>query len=113
MPKRMERLIDEALLFTATQTGVLYMQRRSRRVLPKVAVGTAVLAGVGAAAATAAAGLGAVGLAGGAVAWYRRRERNRVALTSSGAGAPGTAAQPNLGDWLQSEHASEPSGAHG
>jgi hypothetical protein len=83
MPKRLEHLIDEALLHTATLSGMLYVQRRTRRVLPKVAAGTAVLAGVGIATATAAAGVGAAGLAGGAAALYRKRERARSALAAA------------------------------
>jgi hypothetical protein len=31
MGKRVDRLIDEALLFTATHSTVLYVQRRTRR----------------------------------------------------------------------------------
>jgi hypothetical protein len=84
MPKRIERLIDEALLHTATLSGVLYAQRRTRRVLPKVAVGTAVLAGVGLATAATAAAVGAVGIAGGATALYRKREKARAALAAAG-----------------------------
>lgn len=72
MPKRVERQIDEALLLVATQAGFLYVHRRARRAFHKAAVGAAVLTGVGAAAATVAAGIGVVGVAGGAVAWYRR-----------------------------------------
>ena len=74
-PKWIERQIDEALLFLATQTGFLYLHRRARRAAPKVAVGAAVVTGLGAAAAATAAGIGAVGLAGGAVAWYRHRAK--------------------------------------
>ncbi len=85
MPKRIERLIDEALLHTATLSGVLYVQRRIRRILPKVAIGAAVFAGVGAAAATAAAGLGAVGLIGGAAAWYRKRKKDGAPAAAAGA----------------------------
>jgi 4-amino-4-deoxy-L-arabinose transferase-like glycosyltransferase len=76
-PKWLERQIDEALLLVATQAAFLYAQRRGRRMLPKMALGAAVLAGVGVAAATVAAGLGAVGLAGGAAAWYRYKNRSR------------------------------------
>jgi hypothetical protein len=88
MPKRLEHLVDEALLHTATLSGGLYVQRRTRRVLPKVAVGTVVLAGMGAATATASAGVGLVGLA----AWYRKRERGRDALAAPGA-------SPTVGDY--------------
>ena len=69
MPKRVERQIDEALLLVATQAGVLYVHRRVRRACHKLAVGATVVTGVGA----VAAGLGAVGVVGGAVAWYRHR----------------------------------------
>jgi hypothetical protein len=112
MQKRIDRLIDEALLLTATQTGMLYIQRRSRRALPKVAAGTAVLAGVGAAAATAAAGVGTAFLAGGALVWYRKREGSRAALPrDDGASFAGT--QPNIGDRFQRERASDPATTHG
>lgn len=84
MQQRIERLIDEALLHTATLSGGLYVQRRTRRVLSKFAIGAAALAAVGMATATAAAGVGAVGLAGGAVAWYRKREKDRAAQAIGG-----------------------------
>jgi hypothetical protein len=112
MHKRIDRLIDEALLLTATQTGVLYIHRRSRRALPKIAVGTAVLAGVGAAAATAAAGVGTAFLAGGALVWYRKREGSEAALAPRD-GAPFAGTQPNLGDRFQRERASDPASAPG
>jgi hypothetical protein len=75
MAKRFEHQIDEALLLVATQAGLLYVQRRARRVLRKITVGATVATGVGVATATVAAGIGAVGVAGGAVAWYRRRAK--------------------------------------
>jgi hypothetical protein len=75
MAKRFEHQIDEALLLVATQAGMLYVQRRTRRVLRKITVGATVATGVGVATATVAAGIGAVGVAGGAVAWYRRRAK--------------------------------------
>ncbi|HEY5046303.1 MAG TPA: hypothetical protein VII53_10645 [Solirubrobacteraceae bacterium] len=75
MPKRVERQIDEALLLVATQAGVLYVHRRVRRACRKIAVGATVVTGVGAATAIVAAGIGAVGVVGGAVAWYRHRVR--------------------------------------
>jgi hypothetical protein len=106
MPKRIERLIDEALLHTATLSGVLYVQRRTRRALPKIAIGTAVFAGVGVAAATTAAGVGAVGLAGGAVTWYRKREKARAPLAA--AGGPPTVAESNGPDYLAKDNRAEP-----
>jgi hypothetical protein len=75
MAKRFEHQIDEALLLVATQAGLLYVQRRTRRVFRKITVGATVATGVGVATATVAAGIGAVGVAGGAVAWYRRRAK--------------------------------------
>ncbi len=75
MSKRFEHQIDEALLLVATHAGMLYVQRRTRRAFRRVAVGATVVTGVGVATATAAAGLGAIGLAGGAVTWYRRRAK--------------------------------------
>lgn len=60
----------------ATGAGVLYTRRAARRLAPKVAIGVAVVAGAGLAAAAVA---GATGLlaAGGAVAWYRSQGRTR------------------------------------
>lgn len=78
MSKRFEHQIDEALLLVATQAGLLYVQRRTRRVFRKITVGATVATGVGVATATVAAGIGAVGLAGGAVAWYRRRANSQA-----------------------------------
>ena len=79
MSKRFEHQIDEALLLVATQAGLLYVQRRTRRVFRKITVGATVATGVGVATATVAAGIGAVGLAGGAVTWYRRRAKQLAA----------------------------------
>src|SRR5271163_3389481 len=70
-PKWVDRQIDEALL-----AGFLYAHRRARRALPKVALGAVVATGVGAAAAATVAGVGVVGLAGGAAAWYRHSKRS-------------------------------------
>lgn len=81
LPKRVDHQIDELLLFLATQAGVLYVQRRTRRAARKVAIGAAVVTGVGAATATVAAGIGAVGVTGGAIAWYRRRANGSAATT--------------------------------
>src|SRR5271167_829464 len=75
-PKWVERQIDEALLTIAMQAGFLYAHRRARRVLHKVTLGAVVATGVGAAAAGTVAGIGAVGVAGGAAAWYRRSRRS-------------------------------------
>ena len=75
-PKWVERQIDEALLAIAMQSGFLYAHRRARRVLPKVALGAVVATGVGAAAAATVAGIGVVGVAGGAAAWYRHSKRS-------------------------------------
>lgn len=60
----------------ATGAGVLYTRRAARRLAPKVAIGAAVVAGAGLAAAAVA---GATGLlaAGGAAVWYRSRGRAR------------------------------------
>jgi len=75
-PKWVDRQIDEALLAIAMQAGFLYAHRRARRVLPKVALGAVVATGVGAAAAVTVAGIGVVGVAGGAAAWYRHSKRS-------------------------------------
>lgn len=58
------------------QAGFLYAHRRARRVFPKVALGAAAATGVGAAAAATVAGIGALGVAGGAAAWYRHSKRS-------------------------------------
>ena len=113
-PKWIERQIDEALLFVATQAAFLYAHRRARRVLRKVVVGTAVVGGVGAAAAIAAAGVGAVGLTGGAVAWYRHRAKSHEAVArafttdwhTTGASAPPAKATSPVND-AESEPATE------
>jgi tetrahydromethanopterin S-methyltransferase subunit D len=78
MSKRFEHQIDEALLLVATQAGLLYVQRRTRRVFRKITVGATVATGVGVATATVAAGIGAIGLVGGAVTWYRRRANSQA-----------------------------------
>jgi hypothetical protein len=107
--KWIDRQIDEALLLVATQAAFLYAQRRARRVLPRVALGTAVVTGVGAvtaAAAATAAGIGAVGLAGGGVVLYRRRAKSAAAAVGAstawrpaGGGVPSaTAVGANAGD---------------
>ena len=97
---RVDRLIDEALLLTATQTGFLYLHRRGRRALPKVVLGTGVVAGLGlvTAAAAAAAGVGLVGLAGGGLAWYRKREKSRAALSSTDSTQPTAVTQADGAD---------------
>ncbi len=82
-PKWIERQVDEALLLVATQAAFLYVQRRARRLLPKVVLGTAVVGGVGAVAATAAAGIGALALVGGGVAWYRHRANSATAVATA------------------------------
>jgi hypothetical protein len=65
--KRIERQIDDALLATATWAGFLYTRRRVRRLLSHAAIT--------AAAATAIAGLGALGTAGLVAVWQRNRAR--------------------------------------
>ncbi len=84
-PRWVERQIDEALLMISMQTAFLYAHRRARRVLPKVAVGAAVATGVSAAATVA--GLGVVGVAGGAAAWYRHSKRSAAAAPQPAAPA--------------------------
>jgi hypothetical protein len=61
-PKRLDRQIDDLLLATASWAGFLYMRRRFRRLLSRAVVGT-----------TAAAGIGAIGVAVAGAAWYRSR----------------------------------------
>ncbi len=100
--KWIERLIDETLLLVATQSGLLYVHRRVRRLLPKFAKGAAVAAGLGAAAATMAAG---VGVAGGGVVAYRQREKIRSAVARTRA----TVVRSNGGDSLVNDAASQPS----
>jgi hypothetical protein len=81
-PRWVERQIDEALLMISMQTALLYAHRRARRVFPRVALGAAVATGVGAAAAATVAGIGVVGVAGGAAAWYRHSKRSAAAVTT-------------------------------
>jgi hypothetical protein len=98
-PKWVDRQIDEALLLVATQAAFLYAQRRGRRVLGKVVVGTAVATGVGVGVAAAAVGLGAIGVAGGAFAWYRQRsKKSELATPAFDAGwRPSGTAGPTVG----------------
>ncbi|MGA8363360.1 MAG: hypothetical protein WB709_02450 [Solirubrobacteraceae bacterium] len=63
--KRIERQVDDALLFIATSTGFLYARRRLRRLLDRVALGAIVIAAAG-----------ALGLVGVATAWYRSRAKS-------------------------------------
>jgi len=70
-----DRQVDEVLLTTATAAGLLYARRRVRRLLPKVMVGGAVVAGLGAAATAAIAAAGVLGVAGAGTAWYRHRSK--------------------------------------
>jgi hypothetical protein len=79
--KWIDRQVDEALLTVSTVTGMMYARRRARRVMPKVALGTAVVVGVGAAAVVAATGLGVLGV-GGAAAWYQRRSKSAAPADS-------------------------------
>src|SRR5271155_2787458 len=83
-PKWVDRQIDEALLAIAMQAGFLYAHRRARRVFPKVALGAAVATGVGAAAAATVAGIGVVGVAGGAEAWYRHSKKSAAVSPQAG-----------------------------
>ena len=90
-PKWVDRQIDEALLAIAMQAGFLYAHRRARRMFPKVARGAVLASGVGAATAAAAAvvatGVGILGVAGGAAAWYRHSKRSAaVTLQAAEAG---------------------------
>jgi hypothetical protein len=66
MAQKHDRQIDDALLATAVSAGFLYARRRVRRIGRKVARSAVVAGG-------AAAGVGALGVAGAAVAWQRRR----------------------------------------
>jgi hypothetical protein len=66
--KRIERQIDDALLFTATSTGFLYVRRRLRRLLGRAALGAIVIA----VAST-------LGLAGVVSVWYRSRAKSAAA----------------------------------
>jgi hypothetical protein len=74
--KRIERQVDDALLFIATSTGFLYVRRRLRRLLNRAALGAIVIAAAG-----------ALGLAGVASAWYRSRAK------SSAPAGPGPTAE--------------------
>jgi hypothetical protein len=62
--RKIERRIDDALLATATWAAFLYARRRARRAFSRAAIG-----------ATVAAGVGAAGTAGAALAWKRRGTR--------------------------------------
>jgi len=64
--KRIEHKIDDALLATATTAGFLYVRRRVRRLLSRLAATAAV-----------ASGLGALGAAGAVVTWQRKRAQRR------------------------------------
>lgn len=88
--KWIDRQIDEALLGIAMQAGFLYVHRRARRALPKVALGAVVVTGAGAAAAVAATVAG-IGAAGGAAAWYRRSRKSSA-----------SSLQPAVGSWRPS-----------
>jgi hypothetical protein len=59
-----EGQIDDALLAIAMGAGFLYVRRRVRRILREVAVGGAI-----------AAGLGTLGVAAAAAAFYRSRTK--------------------------------------
>jgi|HubBroStandDraft_3_1064219.scaffolds.fasta_scaffold373087_2 hypothetical protein len=63
-PKRIEHQIDDALLATAATAGFLYVRRRVRRLLSRLAL-----------AASVTSGLGALGAVGAALAWRRKRGR--------------------------------------
>ncbi len=63
--KRIERQIDDALLATATTAGFLYLRRRFRRLLSRIAL-----------VASLTSGLGALGAAGAALAWQRKRAQH-------------------------------------
>jgi hypothetical protein len=65
--RKLERRIDDALLATAIWASVLYVRRRLRRIYSQLALSAAVGAGVT-----------AVGVAGAALAWTRRRARRRT-----------------------------------
>jgi hypothetical protein len=60
--RRIEHQIDDALLVIASWAGFLYVRRRFRRLLSHATIGAIV-----------AAGVGAIGLAGAAAAWFRNR----------------------------------------
>ncbi len=70
--KRFDRQIDDLLLTTATTLGMIYARRRVRRAVPKVLLGTGVLA-AGTVVAATAIGIGTLGVGGAAAVWYRRR----------------------------------------
>lgn len=65
--KRIERQVDDALLFMATSTGFLYVRRRLRRLLDRAALGAIVIAAAG-----------TLGLIGVVSAWYRSRTKSSV-----------------------------------
>jgi hypothetical protein len=116
MPSKwIDRQIDEVLLTTAMSAGFLYARRRARRILPKVVVGGAVVTALGAAAAATAAGVGVLGLAGGAAAWYRHRSKAGAPATDwhpAGAGGPpATTFGSNSGDAVVKDTESKPSTA--
>jgi hypothetical protein len=92
----LDRRFDDALLAIAMEAGFLYARRRARRVLRKLATRTAVVTGVGVATVAVTAGVGAVGAACGAVAWFRSRAKRSAAMAraSALAGESGTAPGP-------------------
>jgi hypothetical protein len=110
----LDRRFDDALLAISMETGFLYVRRRVRRVLRKLATGTAIVTGVGVATVAVTAGLGALGTAVGAAAWLKARARRSAAMAqasgfgsapagattttnSDGPAAPDTALESSVG----------------
>jgi hypothetical protein len=95
----LDHRLDDALLAIAMETGFLYARRRVRRVLRKLATRTAVVTGVGVATVAVTAGVGAVGAACGAVAWFRSRAKRSAAMARASALArePATAGSNSSG----------------
>jgi hypothetical protein len=91
--KWLDRRIDEALLAISLEAGFLFVRRRVRRVVRRVAV----VSGVGVATATVV--VGAAGIAVGLAAWWRRRAKRSAAMvlepaTDAAWGPPGADAPP-------------------
>jgi hypothetical protein len=94
--KWLDRRIDEALLAISLETGFLFVRRRVRRIVRRVAV----VSGVG--VATATVGVGTVGVALVVAAWWRRRAKRSAAMVLEPATAadwspPGADAPPLRG----------------
>ena len=92
----LERRFDDALLAITMEAGFLYVRRRVRRVLRKLASRTALVTGVGVATVLVTAGIGVLGAACGTAAWLKGRARRSAAMARASAftSAPAAGAAP-------------------